>query len=271
MSSIDSYWPYSSAVVVPSGATLDEFREWTYSPSFPEKTKISYIEGQIFIEPNDELVEIPHSGMRLEDFRKWAYSEDFPQHGRVTYINGRIIVDMSPERIYSHNKVKSAINRTIDVLVQESNLGEYFPDGAWVTNDAASLSSEPDAMFASWETLRSGKLVLKTKRPDDEDSIELIGAPDWVCEVISNSTEKYDKQDLVDAYHRAGVREYWLIDARGKNVTFKLFTWTPDRFQEAEEHDGWLFSPVFQREFQLDRARNVVGRWKYELRQRAAS
>jgi Uma2 family endonuclease len=269
MSSIDSYWPHSTAVVIPSGASLDQFREWVHSPSFPAKTKISYIQGQIFIEPNDELVEIPHSGMTLDHFRSWVYSNDFPEHGRVTYLQGRVIVDMSPERIYSHNKVKSAINRTIDALVHEANLGEYYPDGAWVTNDAADLSSEPDAMFATWETLRGGKLVLKKRRPDDEDSIELIGTPDWVCEIISSSTEKYDKQDLVEAYHRAGVREYWLIDARNQEVQFDMLAWAPDGYQPIEELQGWKNSIVFQAGFQLVRSRNEMGRWDYELQHRA--
>jgi Uma2 family endonuclease len=272
MSTLDFYWPFSSGVVVPSGATLDDFQEWVHSPSFPEKTRISYIQGQIYIEPTDEeIVAIPHSGMKLDDFRNWVYSKDFPKHGRITYIDGRIIIDMSPERIDSHNKVKSAINRTIDSLVQERNLGEYYPDGAWVTNDFAKLSSEPDAMFAFWETLRSGKLALKKRRPEDEDSIELIGTPDWVCEIISNSTEKYDKKDLLESYCKAGIREYWLIDARRDRVEFSLLVWTPDGYQPAEPRDGWHASQVFSREFQLIRFRNEVGRWNYELQQRTAS
>jgi len=271
MSTIDFNWPTSSSVVVPSGATLNEFQDWLHSPSFPERTKISYIQGQIYIEPtDDEVVEIPHSGMSLDDFRRWVYSDEFPKHGRVTFIEGRIIIDMSPERIDSHNQVKSGINRTLDPLVHELKLGTYYPDGAWVTNDAANLSSEPDAMFASWETLRGGKLALKTKRPQDQDSIELVGAPDWVCEIISTSTERYDKKDLVESYHKAGVREYWLIDARRDRLEFQLLVWTPEGFQIAEPRDGWHASTVFGREFQLTRSRNQIGRWDYELRQRTA-
>jgi Uma2 family endonuclease len=211
------------------------------------------------------------SGMTLAGFRAWLYSPDFPERGRVTFVDGELIIEMSPERIDSHVKVKGEIYRIIGGLVNDLNLGEFYADGARITNDEATLSSEPDASFASWETLKIGRLTPPQDQPQDGTHIEMVGAPDWVCEILSDSSVNKDTRRLFRAYHQAGVREYWLIDARGKNVTFKLFAWTPDRFQESEARDGWFFSPVFQREFQLDRARNVVGGWKYELRQRPAS
>ncbi len=38
--------------------------------------------------------------------------------------------------------------------------------------------------------------------------------PDWVCEVLSPSTEKYDRGDKREIYAEAGVRHLWLIDPR---------------------------------------------------------
>ena len=37
------------------------------------------------------------------------------------------------------------------------------------------------------------------------------GAPDWVAEVLSPSTARYDQVVKLPAYERAGVREVWLI------------------------------------------------------------
>lgn len=47
---------------------------------------------------------------------------------------------------------------------------------------------------------------------------EIIGAPDFVAEVLSPSTEKYDTTIKLEKYWDAGVREYWIIDIEQKRV-----------------------------------------------------
>jgi Uma2 family endonuclease len=209
------------------------------------------------------------SGMTLKGFRAWLYSPEFPERGRVTFIDGRLIIEMSPERIDSHVKVKGAIYRTIISIVMDGKLGEFYSDGARITNDEAGLSNEPDASFASWASLESGRLTPPQDRPQDGKHIEMVGAPDWVCEILSDSSVDKDTQQLMKGYHKAGVREYWLIDARGDKLKFKPLVWSSAKFQPVEERDGWYASTVFGCEFQLDRFRNQVGRWDYELRQRS--
>ena len=44
------------------------------------------------------------------------------------------------------------------------------------------------------------------------------GAPDLVVEVLSPSTAIYDKGAKKDAYERAGVREYWIVDPASKSI-----------------------------------------------------
>jgi Uma2 family endonuclease len=271
MPTTDFSTPLISAVHTPqTSVTFQEFEDWRRSDSFPKRAKVSYIQGHLYIESDvsEPAIEVPHSGMTLDQFREWAYSEDFPQEGRITFIEGRLLIDMSPERIDAHNQVKSALNRVIDILVHQENLGTYYPDGAWITNESAKMSNEPDAMFASWETLAAGRLTPRKRRPEDEDSIELSGTPDWVCEIISNTSEKVDKNELTQTYHKAGIREYWLIDARGNEVILEILVWTPSSYLAVEPRDGWRASPVFGREFQLTRTRNPVGQWDYELGQR---
>jgi Uma2 family endonuclease len=271
MSAIDSTPPLYPAVYTPrTSLTLDEFRDWHYSDSFPQNGKISYIQGSLYIETNrhQQVVEVPRSGMTLDDFRAWVYSEDYPPRGRITYINGRLIIDMSPERIDSHNKIKTEVVQVIAGFVQREKLGEFYSDRAWIINLDAGVSNEPDAAFATWETLKSKKLAPPDDRADD-DRYELIGTPDWVCEIVSNSSEKKDYRTLLKAYHKAGIREYWIIDAREEEIEFQLLAWGPSGYRAAEPRDGWLASPVFGREFQLSRSRNEIGRWDYELRQRS--
>lgn len=93
-----------------------------------------------------------------------------------------------------------------------------------------------------------------------------MGTPDWVCEVVSDSSRRKDKKLLVDGYHRAGVSEYWLIDARGEEIDFQVLHWTTEGYVAAADQAGWRRSEVFATSFHLERSRDRMGRWRYELR-----
>ena len=91
-----------------------------------------------------------------------------------------------------------------------------------------------------------------------------------VLEVVSDSSVRKDKRILPDLYWRAGIPEYWLVDARGKSPEFTIFKhgregYTPTRPQRG----GWLKSDVFGRSFRLCRScsgtgrRQRAGRWIY--------
>ncbi|MEM6330335.1 MAG: Uma2 family endonuclease [Planctomycetota bacterium] len=210
---------------------------------------------------------MPAPAMTLDAFRAWAASEDFPESGKVTYYAGRVVFDMSPQQYYTHLAVLEAINSTIGVLVRQLDTGRYFPDGGWLTNDAADVSNEPDAMFVSWRSFESGRFAMK--HGDQEDSPQMVGAPDWVCEVLSDASVEKDTVVLREAYHKAGIPEYWMLDARGEQVDFKLLIAGEQGYAEAPaDGDGWRRSPVFGREFHLSRDRDRVNRWRYCLAHR---
>lgn len=44
------------------------------------------------------------------------------------------------------------------------------------------------------------------------DERGLRGAPDWLAEVLSPGTARYDRHKKIPVYERAGVPEVWLID-----------------------------------------------------------
>ena len=48
------------------------------------------------------------------------------------------------------------------------------------------------------------------------------GAPDMVVEVLSPSSARHDKLVKFNAYQRAGVREYWIVDPDSKTVAVYL-------------------------------------------------
>jgi Uma2 family endonuclease len=51
------------------------------------------------------------------------------------------------------------------------------------------------------------------------DDRGVCGAPDWIAEVLSPSTARYDRTRKLSVYERAGVPEFWLVDPASRTVT----------------------------------------------------
>ena len=223
------------------------------------------------IRVTDFCFAVPADAHTLAGFRAWAASDDFPEYARISLIQGELIIDMSPERADSHNAVKEEIGRVLSTLVRELDLGRFYVDGMWITNDDAEVSNEPDAFFAYWESFESGRIELVIEDEDEHDGIELRGSPDWVLEIVSPTSIRKDTQLLPVAYYRAGVKEYWLVDARGDTLEFTVFVRGDNDFVPVAGESGWRRSEVFGREFRLDRSRNRIGGWSYTLHVREPS
>ena len=50
------------------------------------------------------------------------------------------------------------------------------------------------------------------------------GVPDMVIEILSPSTAMHDRFTKFNAYRRAGVREYWILDPETKTVNVHILT-----------------------------------------------
>jgi Uma2 family endonuclease len=202
----------------------------------------------------------------LESFRRWAWSDDFPECGTFAYLNGEIWVDLSMEEFLTHNQVKGAFTFTILALLEQTPSGRFVLDRMLLSNKAADLSTEPDGAFFFWDTLKSGRLRLIEGAV--KGYMELEGTPDMTMEIVSRSSEKKDTVRLRDLYWRAGITEYWLVDARGASPRFDIFRHTKDGYVAVEPQDGWLFSTVFGRAFQLIQQTDPLGYPEYKLRVR---
>jgi Uma2 family endonuclease len=212
---------------------------------------------------SDLLLHIPSNAYTLAGFRAWVHSDDFPEKQRVTFLNGEIYLDMSKEDIFTHASVKTAAAGTMFNLNEEKDFGKLFINGVLVTNIPASVSNNPDMVAVFWDSLESGKVrYVKTKK---ERGVEIEGSPDWVLEIVSDSSVVKDTIDLRDAYHRAEIGEYWLIDARGDEVVFQILHWRKAGYVAAPHKAGWQRSRAFGRSFMLSRMRDRLGDWNYLL------
>lgn len=216
------------------------------------------------ITPRAEI-RLPASAFTLEGFREWAKSDEVPDHAKVTFVDQEIIIDMSGEELQAHAVVKSAVCYPLLRITDELDLGFFLLDGALVTNEAANVSNIPDATLATWDSLEADRvrLVPSTRRPGCYQELE--GTPDWVLEIVSDSSVTKDTRRLRNAYHRAGIPEYWLIDARGEEVTFQILLHQPDGYGPAPGRGGWQTSRVFRHRFKLERFRGRLGYWRFQL------
>lgn len=214
----------------------------------------------------EQGIEIPflHS---LQEFRAWARSDDFPQRVRVDYISGCIEVDMSPENLHFHGKVKTEIVRVLAQLVKETQSGEVYTDRTRLSSPDADLSAEPDVVFLSNEALQSGRArLVPSVSGEEDDYIEIEGAADLVVEIVSNRSVVKDRRDLPPVYWQAGITEFWLVDARGAELSFCIQRHGDGGYEAAVvDADGFQHSAVFDRQFRLTRQRNRHGRWDYDL------
>jgi Uma2 family endonuclease len=191
-------------------------------------------------------------------FRRWAYSAEYPTAGRFGYFRGRLWVDMSRERD-SHNQLR------MDVLTSIGNRagdrGRYYTAGMMLTNTAVGFSTEPDGIFAFWDTFRSGRLRLVHGAAADD----LEGVPDWVLEVVSPESAWKDNKELPELYWRAGIAEFWRIDPRGPDLRFDLLRYTANGYRAVRARDGWRKSDVFGAAFRLTQAADPLGHPAYAL------
>lgn len=176
----------------------------------------------ILIQPDGVTVPTGIPGLRV--FRRWVHSPRFPEKGRIDWLAGQVEVDMSPEDLTTHGTPKVAIARDLSNRIEGSDRGAVFSDSTRLTAKNADLSSEPDVVVVLFESLRAGRvrLVPRAGRPAGRYA-EIEGAADLVVECVSDSSTLKDTEKLPRLYHRAGVREYWLVDARGARVAFTLF------------------------------------------------
>jgi Uma2 family endonuclease len=208
---------------------------------------------------------VPESARTLDGFRRWATSDEFPESGQIFYLAGELYIDISPEAFYSHNQVKAEITGVLQRLVKQLKIGKVCADRLMVTNDEAKLSTEPDATFLSNARLRRGEVRL-IPRPKGREGIEMRGSPDWVLEIVSDTSVRKDTVKLLELYYRANVREYWLVDARGESLEFTIYRRGRSAFEPTATVRGWNPSIVFSRRFQLTRKPDEFGGWEYTLK-----
>ncbi len=211
----------------------------------------------------DVELEIPSWVKDQESFRRWAHDPAFPEHGNIWWLRGGVWADMSMEQLFSHLAVKTAFYQTLSLLVDAEDTGRFVPDGLLLSNLDAGLSGEPDGTFFTHEAWEDGRVCLIEGAA--HGYTEVVGSPEMVLEIVSDGSIKKDFDFLPEDYFRAGIEEYWRVDARTSPPVFEILRRNAKGFVSVRKVSGWLKSAVFGKSFRLTETKDKVGHPKFRL------
>ncbi len=108
--------------------------------------------------------------------------------------------------------------------------------GGWVIllEPELHLGARPDIVapdLAGWRRER-----FPANGIDEDAPAALTLAPDWVCEVLSESTEAKDRGKKRRLYRREGVGYFWLVDPRDR--TLEVYRLDNGRWIELDTFEG---------------------------------
>ncbi len=137
--------------------------------------------------------------------RKYTY-EDYlktPDEIRYELIEGDLF--MAPSPVTKHQRISRKLAVSIDKFVTDNNLGEVFIAPFDVHFDNTNVV-EPDILFITKDRLS----IIKEKN--------IEGAPDFIIEIVSESSGYRDTIQKKKLYARFGVKEYWIVACDDKLV-----------------------------------------------------
>ena len=140
--------------------------------------------------------------------RRLTY-EDFvriPDDGkRHEIIDGVHYVTPSPVR--RHQQLLGRLHLAIgSFLEQKPEIGQVY-------------LSPLDTVFSPWDVVEPDLVFVAADQLDILTEPNIQGAPALVVEILSPSTRSRDKGIKRQLFDRGGVREYWLVDPKGRDVT----------------------------------------------------
>ena len=204
---------------VPLGTVNKIFSGATKSPQYDTILALETVLGMTFYRDEDG----PYvSSMREEAFHytvQGSYTlKDYyalPDHLRAELIDGQFYYMSSPGLI--HQKLVGELYFQIkEYIRRKGGPCDVFlaPFDVFLDSDDRTVV-QPDLMIICDQTRVEANGV--------------TGAPDFVLEIISESTGKKDYSTKLNKYWSAGVREYWIVDPlKGRVLTYCFNGDNPD-------------------------------------------
>jgi Uma2 family endonuclease len=160
--------------------------------------------------------------------RRAAYEDLLraPPHKVAEIIDGELI--LSPRPAGPHSAAAAALGEELGPPFKRGRGGP----GGWIILDEPELHLGGDVLVPDLGGWRRETMAVIANEP------YFTIRPDWVCEVLSPSTERFDRGNKIALYARAGVRHVWLVNPLQR--TLEVLRLSPERPQE------WLTVGVFR-------------------------
>lgn len=154
---------------------------------------------------------------------------------------------MSPSALPRHGRVQAALSAQ---LAPAYDFGKGGPGGWWILTECDVAVSAHDILTPDLLGYR------RTRLPTLPDELPLLTTPDWVCEILSPSTQVRDRTVKAELYHAAGVAWYWIADPQARlleawkrrdDAWVRLGAWSGEQlarvapFEEVELDLGLVF------------------------------
>jgi Uma2 family endonuclease len=159
--------------------------------------------------------------------RKRATYEDViaaPEHLVAELIDGELVTMPRPAAL--HAAAATALGEELGPPFKRGRGGP----GGWVILDEPELHLRDDVLvpdLASWR---------RERMPEIPDTAAFELAPDWVCEVLSPSTEALDRTQKVPIYSREAVTHVWLVNPRTQ--TLEVLELAGNTYSIVSVHQG---------------------------------
>lgn len=141
-----------------------------------------------------------------------------PEEKRAELIQGRIVYHTFPDLKHGNTQARiSGLLHPYDRRRKGGGGGGGAPElgGWWLSQEVdmalADVGCRPDII--GWRRDKH------TRVPQPDARGVITATPDFLCEVLSPSTARYDKGEKREAYFRAGVPYYWLVEPALQTLT----------------------------------------------------
>lgn len=149
---------------------------------------------------------------------------DIPDHFVAEMFDGELYA--SPQPALPHARATTVLGGKLGDLFDWGSSGP----GGWVILDEPELHFGNDVLVPDIAGWRRERLPAVPADP------YLTLAPDWVCEVVSASTEALDRGKKLSRYARVGVAHAWLLSP--VRQTLEVLSLERGKWTLLDRHEG---------------------------------
>jgi Uma2 family endonuclease len=150
-----------------------------------------------------------------------------PDHLCAEIVNGTLHVMSRPAPRHANASSMLGVE-----LAGPFQRGRGGPGGWWILD-------EPELQLVLKEPVIPDLAGWRIERmPELPDTAWFAIVPDWICEVLSRSTEKLDRDDKLPYYAEHGVGHVWLLDPIDQRLEVYSLDPSTRRWDEVRTYHG---------------------------------